>query len=413
MLQTSLADRLAAPLLPLRQVFVTTWQAGGPGLHRPLDKLLATWAGVFPQHLLADIHGRLGALRAAAASAQVQPPAGYGYAGAPPQQQQQQQRYALQAPAQFQPAGGFYQQQQQAPVRPLQQLGLPAGFAAPQPAPQPAAQIVPQPAMQPTQQQPTQQQPNAPVNVTDLLSSLMSAGLLAAPGAQPAAGTPSAGVPLAPGGGTGPPLQQHAAPPAAPRAGTMPPPEREQPPTTTFAPERLKVLAWQHRVPAGGSAPRRRPPRYFRPAPSQAGCTHHYFLCLPALPCIVCWHPWLRRSPRPRRPLCAHARDPAAASQPSSLPVSPPAHQQPAQNGQQRGRPTEAAPHTWQGLLGRAANARVQRTAQSAREAQRRVGGKQAPGNCCRSCLPTICLWAHPVVLNALQCKPVACCPES
>lgn len=217
---------LFAATLP--EAFMSAWQAGGPGLHRPLDKLLGTWTAVYPQALLADIQARVAASRAGAAAAVVQPPAGgfatagggFGFAPTAPlapmvpdprlAQQQQQQAY-VQAPAfqqqPMQPMGGYgaAPMQQQQPMQPAYYQ-------------QPAAQ---QPLMQPQ----AVQQPAAAlqqVNVPDLLSSLMDAGLLAAPGAaQPAA-----------------PLLSHSTPPYVSAATATP--DREQPASTKLTPDRIK-----------------------------------------------------------------------------------------------------------------------------------------------------------------------------
>ena len=213
-----------------------TWFAGAPGLHRPLDKLLGTWAGVFPQALLADIQARVAAARAAAApppalQPTLQPPGygaggGYGQAAPPPmaadprlaQQQQQQQPVPMQPmqaalypqPQVAPPAyGGYAQPPMQAPLNYPQQYAATAADPLALPPQQAAAPAAAQQA-----------------SVPDLLASLMSAGLLAAPGAAPAAAAP------------GPELTGNAVPAAAAARAT---PEREQPATTTFTPERLKV----------------------------------------------------------------------------------------------------------------------------------------------------------------------------
>ncbi|PRW57523.1 ENTH VHS [Chlorella sorokiniana] len=223
---------LFAATLP--EAFMSAWQAGGPGLHRPLDKLLGTWTGVYPQALLADIQGRVAVARAGAAAAAVQPPpggfvaggGGFGFAPtapvAPmvadprlaPQQQQFQQEQQQQTA--FGAAPQPYTQASAYPQQPMQGMG---GFAAPMQQQQ-------QP-MQPAYYQQPQavQQPAAglqQVNVPDLLSSLMDAGLLTAPGAaQPAA-----------------PLLSHSTPPYASAATATP--EREQPASTKLTPDRIK-----------------------------------------------------------------------------------------------------------------------------------------------------------------------------
>lgn len=237
------------------QAFMSAWQAGGPGLHRPLDKLLGTWTAVYPQALLADIQARVAASRAGAAAAVVQPPAGgfatagggFGFAPTAPlapmvpdprlAQQQQQQAY-VQAPAfqqqPMQPMGGYgaAPMQQQQPMQPAYYQ-------------QPAAQ---QPLMQPQ----AVQQPAAAlqqVNVPDLLSSLMDAGLLAAPGAaQPAA-----------------PLLSHSTPPYVSAATATP--DREQPASTKLTPDRIKVHVG-----------RRRRLHYFAPGPPTPTMPNPLFL---------------------------------------------------------------------------------------------------------------------------------------
>lgn len=242
---------------------MSTWQHGGAGLHRPLDKLLGTWSGVFPTPVLNDIYGRLAALRAAQAPLHVQQPAaaaapngyggggggGFGYAPlvaaptlGPPVQPMQPMaadpRLVQMQPPQ-QPGGGGYGQA----AGPYQQQAGGAPYDAyPGPAPQPAYyQQQQQPVyQQPPAAAPLQQQAGPQVSVPDLLSSLMDAGLLSAPGMQPGA----AAQPLASGGSgllATPPYAAAvtATPPYAPAATATP--EREQPASTRFTPERIKV----------------------------------------------------------------------------------------------------------------------------------------------------------------------------
>ena len=278
---------------------MSAWEAGGPGLHRPLDKLLGTWTGVYPQALLADIQGRVAAARAGAAAVVVQPPAGgfatagggFGFAPTAPmapmvpdprlaQQQQHQQAY-VQAPAfqqqPMQPMGGYAAapMQQQQPMQPAYYQ-------------QPAAQ---QPLVQPQ----AVQQPAAAlqqVNVPDLLSSLMDAGLLAAPGAaQPAA-----------------PLLSHSTPPYASTATATP--EREQPASTKLTPDRIKVHVGR---------PRR--PHYFAPGPPTPTMPNPTISChctVYNLPCMRVWE--------------VHARHPSvSATRTRRLP-----HRQPGESCQHR-----------------------------------------------------------------------------
>ncbi|EFN55776.1 hypothetical protein CHLNCDRAFT_145220 [Chlorella variabilis] len=251
---------LFSPALP--EAYMSTWQHGGAGLHRPLDKLLGTWSGVFPTPVLNDIYGRLAALRAAQAPLHVQQPAaaaapngyggggggGFGYAPlvaaptlGPPVQPMQPMaadpRLVQMQPPQ-QPGGGGYGQA----AGPYQQQAGGAPYDAyPGPAPQPAYyQQQQQPVyQQPPAAAPLQQQAGPQVSVPDLLSSLMDAGLLSAPGMQPGA----AAQPLASGGSgllATPPYAAAvtATPPYAPAATATP--EREQPASTRFTPERIK-----------------------------------------------------------------------------------------------------------------------------------------------------------------------------
>ncbi|KAI3437904.1 hypothetical protein D9Q98_000349 [Chlorella vulgaris] len=222
------------PALP--EVYVTAWQQGGSGLHRPLDKLLGTWSGVFPNAVLSDIHGRIAALRAAQAAQQVQAAAAmngygggaYGYGAMVP------------APMATDPRLAPFQKQNAA-------AASYASYPAQQPSyyqqapPQPALyhQQQQQPAAAPLQQheQTLQQQQPPQVNVTDLLASLMDAGLLAGPNGHPGAAQMASGgsgllsTPPYVAAGT-------AAPPYA--AATTATPEREQPASTRFATERIK-----------------------------------------------------------------------------------------------------------------------------------------------------------------------------
>ncbi|KAG7673283.1 hypothetical protein Ndes2526B_g03286 [Nannochloris sp. 'desiccata'] len=72
----------------LPDIYTSAWVAGAPGLHRPLDKLLNTWTGVFPPHILDAVRTRVaGAAQAPPDSAVSNGYApdipGYGYYGAP------------------------------------------------------------------------------------------------------------------------------------------------------------------------------------------------------------------------------------------------------------------------------------------------------------------------------------------
>lgn len=40
----------------LLQIYSDAWIIGAPGLHKPLQKLAATWEGVFPPHVLRAVH---------------------------------------------------------------------------------------------------------------------------------------------------------------------------------------------------------------------------------------------------------------------------------------------------------------------------------------------------------------------
>jgi hypothetical protein len=40
----------------LSQIYSDAWTVGAPGLHKPLQKLAATWIGVFPPHVLRAVH---------------------------------------------------------------------------------------------------------------------------------------------------------------------------------------------------------------------------------------------------------------------------------------------------------------------------------------------------------------------
>lgn len=42
----------------LLQAYSNAWIAGAPALHRPLEKLLGTWNGVFPEHVLEEVRVR-------------------------------------------------------------------------------------------------------------------------------------------------------------------------------------------------------------------------------------------------------------------------------------------------------------------------------------------------------------------
>jgi len=77
-------------LLPsiFAQIYTNAWVAGAPGLHRPLDKLLNTWTGVFPPLTLDAIRARIaGAAQAPPGNGVTNGYApqvpGYGYYGAP------------------------------------------------------------------------------------------------------------------------------------------------------------------------------------------------------------------------------------------------------------------------------------------------------------------------------------------
>lgn len=216
---------------------MSTWHAGR-SLHKALDKLLATWANIFPQLVLDDIGAQLAAARAADAPAQVQPPAGFGflqpqlgYGGMPAAMLQQPAAAAAALYPQPGTAVAGYQQ----PTA-FQLLG---GFPA-------APGLQPMPYQQPPLEQQLQQ-PHAAappqaqqINVADLLSSLMNAGLLTAPVVAPAASAPAAGA----GGDVAAPGLRHGNGGDGGRqlsASPAPSEQHEQPATTKFIPERLKV----------------------------------------------------------------------------------------------------------------------------------------------------------------------------
>jgi hypothetical protein len=232
---------------------MSAWQLGGPGLQRPLDKLLGTWSGVFPSPLLADIQGRVAALRAAQAPQHVQPAAvplpvngsgstpSFGYGALVP------------APAFAPPpmaADPRLAQQSVAPY-PHQPVATYAQQAAAY-----TAVLPPQPSYQqpPSQYQQTSAvalaqaaQPAAPqVDVNGLLASLLDSGLLAAPGAQPSAAATTAE--LLPHQGSGAlATPQHVAATTPPHAlAARATPEREQPASTRFTPDRIKVQTGSH-----------------------------------------------------------------------------------------------------------------------------------------------------------------------
>lgn len=216
---------------------MSAWQLGGPGLHRPLDKLLGTWSGVFPSPLLADIHGRVAALRAAHAPQLLQPAPvpmngigsapGFGYGALAPVQalgpppMAADPRLALQSAAAYSHHAAPHPPGYQQPPSQYQQ----ASAAAPMHAAQPAA---------------------SRVDVNGLLASLVDSGLLAAPGAQHSAA--AAGFEPPPHQGSGllatPQYVVATTPPHAPAARATP--EREQPASTHFTPDRLKVQACSH-----------------------------------------------------------------------------------------------------------------------------------------------------------------------
>jgi hypothetical protein len=172
-----------------------------------------------------------------------------------PQQQQFQQEQQQQTA--FGAAPQPYTQASAYPQQPMQGMG---GFAAPMQQQQ-------QP-MQPAYYQQPQavQQPAAglqQVNVPDLLSSLMDAGLLTAPGAaQPAA-----------------PLLSHSTPPYASAATATP--EREQPASTKLTPDRIKVHVGR---------PRR--PHYFASGPPKCHYAQPTISCQCTVYNVPCMRVW-------------------------------------------------------------------------------------------------------------------------
>jgi pre-mRNA cleavage complex 2 protein Pcf11 len=62
----SLAKTVGEPFLTpfaaaLPEVYAAAWAAGAPGLHRPLERLMATWGGVFPAAALDAARARAAA----------------------------------------------------------------------------------------------------------------------------------------------------------------------------------------------------------------------------------------------------------------------------------------------------------------------------------------------------------------
>jgi hypothetical protein len=124
-------------VLPL-QIVLGTWQCGVPSLQRSVDKLVGTWAGVFPQPLLDSIAAQLVVLRAQQQAQQPYLAAAPSYA-----------TYAAPAPALAQPpmyADTRLQSYPGAP-QPQQQYPLPQqpGYYG-QPPPQQPAPIYAPPA---------------------------------------------------------------------------------------------------------------------------------------------------------------------------------------------------------------------------------------------------------------------------
>ena len=180
------------------QIFRNAWVMGAPALHRPLEKLLGTWTGVFPAHVLDAVRTRL-----------AQPSgAGNGYAA----------YGALVGPKQN--VAGIQGWQGQVRRGTLLRSSLiptamahppAARYGAPQPAypPQPYLQPPPQamapypaagaiglePGMVQMPAMPVQQAPPAIAPLPDLISSLLSSGLLTAPGAAPPAAAAPAPAP--------------------------------------------------------------------------------------------------------------------------------------------------------------------------------------------------------------------------
>jgi hypothetical protein len=194
-------------------MFGSAWTMGAPGLHRPLEKLLGTWRGVFPAATLEAVRARMAAPGAQYAGSNGHHPAqaagpipmtldprlaGAGQGAYPQPPPQQQQPYGAYDYGAAPPAYGAYPPQQPMPAYgapPAFDLGgYPVAAAAP-----PSYQQQQQPLAQPALQQ--QGPPAAAAPLPDLLSSLLTSGLLTAPGGPPAAAAPPAARPLKRGRG--------------------------------------------------------------------------------------------------------------------------------------------------------------------------------------------------------------------
>lgn len=94
------------------QAFGNAWITGAPGLHRPLEKLLNTWNGVFPSHVVEAIKTRKfhpPTSKAATAASRPKPmtqdPRLHSTTTAPPQQVSSMSMHAATIPPQHQGHG--------------------------------------------------------------------------------------------------------------------------------------------------------------------------------------------------------------------------------------------------------------------------------------------------------------------
>lgn len=174
----------------LSDVMFTVWTSasGGPRLHHSLERLLSTWASVFPSDTLETVRGRLAVVAAQASNVDAA-------------RHHQQQRHRLQHQHRRQSGGPsdhrhHHQHQQQHPIR-SHPHSHPSFTAATAAAPRPMVSMAT--TANATSVGPS---PSAPLpqtsNVSDLLSSLMSAGVLAPTTGLPPSTTSTTVAQLAP-----------------------------------------------------------------------------------------------------------------------------------------------------------------------------------------------------------------------
>jgi pre-mRNA cleavage complex 2 protein Pcf11 len=171
----------------ISDVMFTVWTSasGGPRLHHSLERLLSTWASVFPSDTLETVRGRLAVVAAQASHEDAA-------------RHHQQQRHRLQHQQRRQNGGPSDHRQQQQQQHPTRSHPRPhPDYAVAAPPPRPMVSIAT--TANATSVRPS---PSAPVpqtsNVSDLLSSLMNAGVLApTAGLTPSSAT-NAVIPIAP-----------------------------------------------------------------------------------------------------------------------------------------------------------------------------------------------------------------------